>query len=220
MIVRYIKETHGLELLPQFFIGSQAISVTAWIRTTSTGTADAGANSSGAIVGWGPNTSGQRFGFRINAGRLRTGHSGGNLQGDTNLADGEWHHVAVTVMENATISYPEVILYLDGRDDTRPTTDTTPYNIMRLENVSIGRRPASDDRYFNGLLDDVRMYSRTLSGAEVAYLADTTPGDGQLYAPVPSAAELYSGEPEGSKKVDLKDYAVLVDQWLDEQLWP
>ena len=136
------------------------------------------------------------------------------------MADGEWHHVAVTVEADSTVSYPSVILYLDGRDDTRPTTDPDPYNITATGDVSIGRRPVSDDRYFQGVIDDLRIYSRTLSGAEIVYLADATPGDGQLYVPVPSAAELSSGEPEGSKVIDLKDYAILADQWLDEQFWP
>ncbi len=42
-------------------LGSSAITVTAWIKTISTDT--------GAIVGWGPNVSGERFGFRVDVGR-------------------------------------------------------------------------------------------------------------------------------------------------------
>jgi hypothetical protein len=47
-----------------------------------------------------------------------------------------------------------------------------------------------------------------------------TPDDGQLHFPVPSAAELYEAELEGSRSVDLKDFAVLADVWLEQQLWP
>jgi hypothetical protein len=78
------------------------------------------------------------------------------------------------VQENATISYPEVVLYLDGYDDTRPSTDPDPYNITAALDVSIGRRPASNDRYFIGLLDDVRIYDRALTAEEIAWLAGRT----------------------------------------------
>jgi len=147
-------------------LGPNAITVTAWIKTTATET--------GAIIGWGSGAASQRFGFRIDDGRLRTEHHGGNIQGDTTMNDGGWHHVAVTVQENATISYPEVVLYLNGIDDTRPSTDPDAYNITADFDVSIGRRPASDDRYFMGLIDDVRVYDRVLSPEEISWLAGRT----------------------------------------------
>jgi len=144
-------------------LGSSAITVTAWIKTDSTDT--------GVIVGWGTGVGGQRFGFRVDVGRLRIEHHGGNIQGDTSVNDGAWHHVAVTVQENVTISYPDVILYLDGQDDTRPTTDPDLFNITAAEDVSIGRRPSADDRYFIGQIDDVRIYDRALTQEEVTWLA-------------------------------------------------
>ncbi len=152
-------------------LGASGITVTAWVKTTSMGTGDTGSNSCDAIVGWGPNGVGTRFGFRINAGRIRTEHHAGNLQGDTVMADGQWHHVAVTVQPNATISYPEVILYLDGQDDTRAGTDPDVYDIQPGLDVRIGSRPANNDRFFNGLIDEVRIYNRTFSGAEIEALA-------------------------------------------------
>jgi len=147
-------------------LGSSAVTVTAWVRTSST--------VAGAIAGWGPNIAGQRFGFRVDAGRLRLEHHGGNIQADTLLSDGGWHHVAVTVQANATISYPEVILYLDGADDTRPTTDPDAFNLTAAEDVSIGRRPASNDRFFMGQIDEVRIYSRALTQEEIAWLSGRT----------------------------------------------
>jgi len=147
-------------------LGPNAITVTAWINTISTET--------GEIVGWGPNIAGQRFGFRINANRLRMEHQGGNIQGDTNVNDGEWHHVAVTVQENATISYPEVILYLNGKDDTRPGTSPNAFALAADQNVRIGSRPSNDATFFMGQIDDVRIYDYALSDAEVAWLAGRT----------------------------------------------
>jgi len=147
-------------------LGSNAVTVTAWINTTSTVT--------GAIVGWGPNVRDQRFGFRVDAGRLRVEHHGGNVQGDSNVNDGVWHHVAVTVQENATISYPDVILYVDGIDDTRPSEDPDAFNLTADQDVRIGSRPAGNDRFFMGLIDDVGIYDRALTPEEIAWLAGKT----------------------------------------------
>jgi hypothetical protein len=147
-------------------LGSSAITVTAWIKTTSIDT--------GAIVGWGPNVAGQRFGFRVNDGRLRLEHHGGNVQGGTSVNDGDWYHVAVTVQENATISYPEVILYVNGADDTRPTTDPDLFDLTAAEDVRIGSRPSSNDRLFIGQIDDVRIYDRALTPEEIIWLAGRT----------------------------------------------
>ena len=148
-------------------LGASAITVAAWVNTSSDAT--------GAIIGWGPNVNGQRFGFRIDAGRLRTEHHAGNIQGDTVMNDGTWHHVAVTVQANATVSYPEVQLWLDGQDDTQHTSDTDPpYDLTADLDVSIGRRPASDDRYYIGQIDELYIYDRALSQAEIAGLAGLT----------------------------------------------
>jgi len=78
--------------------------------------------------------------------------------------------VAVTVKENATISYPEVILWVDGRDDTRPTVDNTIVNILADpdRDVRIGSRPSSEDRWFGGLIDEVTLYDRALTAEEIA----------------------------------------------------
>ncbi len=92
-------------------LGASAITVAVWVNTSSDAT--------GAIIGWGTNVGGQRFGFRIDAGRLNTEHHGGNVQDYTEMNDGTWHHVTVTVQANATVSYPEVQLWLDGQGGTR-----------------------------------------------------------------------------------------------------
>jgi hypothetical protein len=147
-------------------LGPNAVSASAWINTTTMVT--------GTIVGWGPNIDGQRFGFRVNADRIRMENAGGNVQGDSNITDGQWHHVAVTVQASATISYPDVILYVDGIDDTRVTTDPDAFNLTADQDVRIGSRPASNDRFFMGLIDDVRIYDRALTQEEVAWLAGRT----------------------------------------------
>jgi len=78
------------------------------------------------------------------------------------------------VQANATISYPEVILWLEGIDDTRPSTDPEAFNLTADQDVRIGSRPASNDRFFMGQIDDVRIYERALSQEEIAWLAGRT----------------------------------------------
>jgi hypothetical protein len=101
------------------------------------------------------------------------------------------------------------------------TTNTAPTGDPSVEtnSLKLGRHAAAE-QHFSGTVDEVRVYSEALTQAQVAYLADETPGDGGLHVPVASTAELYSGEPEGSQKIDLKDYAELASAWLDELLWP
>ena len=152
-------------------LGGAARTVAAWVKTTSSGTSD---GNSSTIVEWGSNSGGQRMCFRVYGGRLRCEHGNGNLQADTSLADDEWHHVAVVVTENATISNPDVKLYLDGEDDTRDTTDGDAFNTTAGPDVSIGRRPVTDTRFFDGLIDDVRIYDAALTAEQIQQLATAT----------------------------------------------
>ena len=162
----------------QGILGGHAFSIAAWV--TSTGSGDR------TIVNWGSSTNGQRVDFRLYQGRLRVEHGNGNRQGDTTLNDGEWHHVALTVVEGASISYPDVILYLDGQDDTRSGTDPDTFNITASVDVSIGRRATHNNRYYPGLIDEVRIYDKELTADEVLALTvrpkayNPSPADGVL----------------------------------------
>jgi len=147
-------------------LGGNAFSIAAWVKSTSTGDV--------TMVNWGTQLGGQRVDFRLYQGRLRVEHGNGNLQGRTVLADGQWHHVAVTVKENASISYPDVKLYLDGLDDSQTTTDPDTFNIVANVDVNIGRRGTNNDRVFPGSLDDVRIYDRVLTQEEIAWLSGRT----------------------------------------------
>jgi Concanavalin A-like lectin/glucanases superfamily/HpiC1 cyclase len=167
-------------------MSTSAVTVSAWVNTTA-------AADEGDIMYWGRNSGTRRVDFRINAGRLRVEHGSGNIQGDTTLNDGEWHHVALTMPAAAEISYPYVKLYLDGRDDTRHTTDPDAFNLADNANnvdLTIGRRVPQNDRLFIGLIDDARIYDAELTSIQIrdlatlGYLATAhspSPADGQAY---------------------------------------
>ncbi|HUT92503.1 MAG TPA: LamG domain-containing protein, partial [Thermoguttaceae bacterium] len=98
----------------------------------------------------------------------------GNVVGNTTLNDGEWHHVALTMIRGATVSYPDVQLWLDGKDDTRATMDPDPFSITAGVDMAIGYRATAAARYFLGAIDDVRLYDRALTQEEIAWLSGRT----------------------------------------------
>ena len=143
-------------------LGPNPFSISAWIKTSGNGT----------MVGWGSTAAGvTRVEFRVDQNRLRC-ESSGNVQGDTTLPDSEWIHVAVTVIENASIDDPDVLLYLNGQVDNRTSTGAAaPLDMAPGFDVTIGRRHSGQQRWFFGSMDEVRIYDRALSAGEVAGLA-------------------------------------------------
>jgi hypothetical protein len=144
-------------------LGKNAFTISAWLKKTN--------QEDSSIVSWGKNASRQRVDFRLNNIRLRMEHGAGNIEGESNwVANGEWHHVAVTVSENATIGPPGVTLYLDGLNDTRTDTDSDAFNIVADKDVGIGYRATHNNRWYNGTLDDVRIYNYELSHGEIRHI--------------------------------------------------
>jgi len=164
-------------------LGTHAFSITAWVKTANPANIE-------QIVHWGAHVGGQRVEFRINSTRLRISHGNGNVQGNTDLIDDEWHHVAVTVIDNATASSGDVTFYVDGEDDTMESTDPDGWDIVANAtlDVTIGWRPTQQDRPFIGSIDDVRIYDEVLTQEEVqAIMAGG--GEGYPFALGPEPAD-------------------------------
>jgi len=82
--------------------------------------------------------------------------------------DSTWHHVAA-VIDGTTAK-----LYVDGQNKTTdPTLGTLLSNTYALQ---IGRQSASAD-YFNGSIDDVRIYNYALTGSDILQIYNETPAD-------------------------------------------
>jgi len=160
-------------------LGAHAFSITAWIRTT---------DNNGAIVGWGVEVGGDDDGkyvqFRTDDGLLRIRHGAGSIDTNSAVTDDEWHAVAVTVAENASIEWPAVKLYIDGAEDGIHSADSSPFNITADFDVVIGIEHDLAGRQFIAEIDEVRIFDRELSGDEVSALALTptasnpSPADG------------------------------------------
>jgi WD40 repeat protein/serine/threonine protein kinase len=85
----------------------------------------------------------------------------GNIVGQDDVNDGGWHHIC------GTYDGVNIRLYVDGvEDSTSPDTyrdniDTNNYNVW------IGNNSQYPEREWNGLIDDLRIYSYALSEAQV-----------------------------------------------------
>jgi len=131
----------------------------------------------------------------------------------------EWLHIAAVYDKaNSTKS-----IYLNGVLDAEQRTN--PGTITpSTHNVYIGARAnlldTGAETFFTGKLDDVRLYDKALSQAEIASIMAGGLGSVSHYHPVASVAEVYDAEAEGSRAVNFKDFAVVTNSWLDEEIWP
>ncbi len=108
---------------------------------------------------------------RSSAGSIRFAITTGSGAGESGVgASGPlptgWHHVAVTIDGAAG----QMTLYLDGDVVASGPTATLPADLGNTTQNWIGRSQYAADPYFNGSVDDFRIYSRALSAGEVRYL--------------------------------------------------
>ena len=83
-----------------------------------------------------------------------------------NLNDNEWHHVTATF--NSSVGS---VLYIDGAQSTSSPNTTLNKDLGAAEPTLIGARRSSNvTSFFGGPIDDVRIYNRALSAAEVLQL--------------------------------------------------
>jgi len=113
-----------------------------------------------------------------------------------------WHMIAY-VIDN---THQQVRLYLDGDLKRTISISGTPLLMQSGESMRIGDTGYSE--WMNGLIDEVRIYNRALSAAEIAWLAGYT-------SLVSIPADL-----QRDNVINFKDFAKLADSWLEEILWP
>ena len=164
-----------------------------WIKTSTAGAVilyqgDGGWSSSGQTAYLLNANSGSVAG--TTAGAVRW--AGGFLAGTTALTNGVWHFI--TLVDRAGTE----TIYVDGHADT--VTSTMGLALSTLANqLWIGGAPDSDSGAIkiNGLIDEVSLYNRALTLAEIQSLTNNTPKasagnfGGQL--PVATALAIASG---------------------------
>lgn len=196
--------------------GSQLGTVAYWIKTTSTslmtvmGTIN---NSSDVSTFEVVHNQGGTGAVRVYH-RLATGDSIYIAHVDTDLVDGQWHHIAFTWDFSETGS----VLYIDGEAVANKVhlgnMDWNPWeNDMTIGAVNNG---GTVESHLTGELDDVNFYNFTLNNIEVADLyLQGYPDEALCINPYPAQFDL-----NDNCKIDLGDFAAFASIWLECGLYP
>jgi hypothetical protein len=91
------------------------------------------------------------------------GAGGTAVTASTVLATGAWHHVAVTFSANPSA----IVVYIDGQSRGTGSAGSFAIDPAQLRFACSG----DDQNYFQGALDEIRIYSRVLTSADVTLLA-------------------------------------------------
>jgi hypothetical protein len=203
-------------------------TVCAWVKTTMSGSG--GDPEKGVIYGKGGDQGGgHRYGLYVNENQSTEGritlitddNSNKVMVDGSVINDGEWHHVL------GLRDADDLRLYVDGMPDGTATLPVG-YDLSgtHQHNAYIGTITAHGDdpngtvvyKYLRGSVDEVHVYDYALSEGEVAYLS--TDGGAGIHFPIVSDADVYKGEAPGNQWINFKDYALIVDQYLEKLLWP
>jgi hypothetical protein len=112
-----------------------------------------------------------------------TGPSNGDLAGNKNVNDGQWHHVA------GVYDGTNKFLYVDGTlDVSAPATGSIAQNNYP---VCIGENAEQTGRIWNGLIDEVSIYNRALTATEIQSIYSA--GSSGKCPVVPPCASVPSG---------------------------
>ncbi len=145
-------------------LGGRSRTTCAWIKTTTTDR---------RIINWGPAGPGDRWTLFVDAtGRFAMGVGGADIVGSAVVSDGAWHHVAVVLADDGSPNINDVKLYVDGLpDELSSNAPDLAINTLAGSDVTIGQYYGIATSFFEGTIDEVRIYDRALTADEIATLA-------------------------------------------------
>ena len=158
----YVQVSHAADLNPF------PLTVTAWIRTTTTVRAGiVNKYVASSLSGYNLYTeNGQLCAWYFRDASNHTWDGTTCTLAVAGANDGNWHHVAFVV--DAT----QARLYLDGTLRTTQVWTGSPGATSTTQPISLARYPgATPTSFLPGSLDDVRVYNRALTQAEISALA-------------------------------------------------
>lgn len=171
-------------------IGTRDWTVSAWVKTTASGMV---VTKMGFVGGANPDGWGLSVSGNGTVGAVLHKSGGGTVNvfaGDGALVnDGEWHHIVVVFNRGANM-----VRYVDG------AASGTQYSLSSVIGQSIdstkqlrigARDQTGDEIYFNGLIDDVRVFARALSAEEIAALAGVEPPKPPIWSAPVSLVSAY-----------------------------
>lgn len=143
---------------------TSGFTLSAWIKPDSLGEGNTGkiidkATGSNAQAGYTLQMlTGNAIILNVNAGSGKQSAAGSVVPGD-----GNWYHVLVTVTAAAFVTF-----YINNVVSGTPGTTGALSGITTTNDIRIGNRSGATDRSFDGGIDDVRIYNRVLSAAEIS----------------------------------------------------
>jgi hypothetical protein len=134
-----------------------AITLMAWVKTSDSNKQAVITESGGYLLYVGTGGDGAVYGYLY-------GTTSSWIGGTTNIADGLWHLIALTYDPNAGAN--NFKLYVDGALNAQYTV--TGSISASTNRIGIGDRPDVGYRdFFNGTIDEARVYNRALSASEI-----------------------------------------------------
>jgi len=163
------------------FAAGGAFSVEAWIK------APPGQEHGSPIAAKGTGNGGETFAVDVVDDKFRVygWDSQGGLAFHVHtdaMVNGDWQHVAAT----ADVSQGQAKFYVNGQEVGSAPTNGLDF-VSNNHEVSVGSRQSADDLYdlnLGGLLDEVAIFDRALSGAEVQAHFDAA------FVPIPEPSTL------------------------------
>jgi hypothetical protein len=157
-------------------VNQSSLTVSSWVKTGSTQS-----SWQGSIVSKGNSAPTRELSYEMvvrgsldttNVGKVGfffgngTGNSQTNIYSDAIVTDNMWHHIVGVADRNGNLK-----IYIDGKLQSTQTSIST-YSTQSLNNslnFSIGSAP-QNYYFFNGLLDDVRIYNYALTPTQIKNL--------------------------------------------------
>ncbi len=131
--------------------------------------------------------------------------NGGNADvpagSNPNINDGGMHHIA-----GVSVAGVEVRMYIDGELVSTGPAPTLQNNAAQ---VRIGDNPDTGNRTWDGLVDDVGIWRRELSEAEIGYLWNNGQGNTIILPCTPGVDCPVPGDVNGDRFVNNEDFAII-----------
>jgi len=148
---------------------TSGFTISAWIYPNTAG------QTAGRILDKSHNGSSAQTGYDFfiqgNAVKLQVNNGSTPTSAANAVPYKKWSHVLVTVDSNALATF-----YVNGFLSGTPGSTGALSGITSTDPIYIGNRSGFTDRTFDGIIDDVRIYSRALSSQEVKQLYNTGAG--------------------------------------------
>jgi len=140
-------------------ITSTNLTLSAWVKTTQ--------SSVGYVLSSNDSASAHPISLGVNGGNPYVYDGGSGVQHPPAVNDGQWH--LLTYVRSGSTGY----IYVDGLLRVSYSTSFTLTSVTRW---SIGQEwdDGTPSDFYNGVVDDARIYNRSLSQEEAAWLAGFT----------------------------------------------